>query len=431
MARTVRDDGRAGPTITRHDIGGGRMAEARQEPVSGAGGPRGAGGRRAWLNPPALSRPLTPDDAPGGPALGRRPRAATSRLRRLPLHIAPSIPAVTLPDEETAGWVGRFAHSVHRHAGAFRRYFSIRTNDLAAIIAFNGMIAIVPMFLLVVAIAGLLLRDDQLFSQFRKTVISVFPSQSARDALQNAATSRDNAGWFSVLSLIGFAWVGSSFVATVTRAINSLYDVRGSPFIRSRIRAVFVIVTFTVLLMIAILAGTLPTLFVNRESRYFDLDDLFLFEVVGQIITYAVGLVTAFGLFLIAYRYLPAVKQGFRDVVPGALVAAFGLVLLAQVFPIYVRVYQSLPSSTYLTAFVFVSILVTWSYVLAHVLLIGAWLNARAEERRRLKRSLTITHLDAEGRVADVPIHRMPLNQPPPMPEPRPMVELPIHADPD
>ena len=374
--------------------------------------------RLAWLNPPRPREDAgSPWDAQA-PA-PREPRPATSRLRPLPLAVVPDIPAAEAAEgERRTGW-GYFWHSTQRHASAFRRYFSIRTNDLAAIIAFNGLIAVVPMFLLVVAIAGVLLRDDALFSDFRKTVISIFPSQNARDALNDASASRQNVGWFGLLSLIGFTWIGSSFVATVTRAINSLYDVRGSPFVRSRIRAVVVIVGFSILLMIAVLAGTLPTLFINADVPpiFEDVKNLFLFHAVGQLISYVVSLFTAFLLFLTAYRYLPAVKQSFRDVIPGALVASVGLVILAQVFPIYVRIYQSLPSSSsYGAAFVFVSILVTWAYVLSHVLLIGAWLNARAEERRRLHGALTMTHVEVTGRPTDLPIQRTPLNEPPPLP---------------
>ncbi len=377
--------------------------------------------RPAWLYPP--TRGQTPDPAvDASTPIRPAPRPATSRLRRLPLAVVPEIPNVEPADgERRSGW-GYLWHSTQRHASAFRRYFSIRTNDLAAIIAFNGLIAVVPMFLLVVAIAGLLLRDEGLFLEFRKTVISIFPSQGARDALDDASASRENVGWFSLLSLIGFVWIGTSFVATVTRAINSLYEVRGSPFIRSRIRAFVVIVGFSLLLMIAVLAGTLPTLFVWREVQpYFrdvwGVEDLFLFQAVGQLISYAVSLVSAFLLFMTAYRYLPAVKQSFRDVIPGSLVASVGLVILAQVFPIYVRIYQSLPSSSsYGAAFVFVSILVTWAYVLSHVLLIGAWLNARADERRRVHRSLTMTHVEAGGRSSDLSAQRTPLNEVPPLP---------------
>ena len=384
--------------------------------------------RRPWLAPPRLRQvadgPTSDGAAPDAPApepaaTRPAPRPATSRLRPLPLAVAPDIPAAETPEEVGRHWRAHLWHSTQRHGSAFRRYFSIRTNDLAAIIAFNGLIAVVPMFLLVVALAGVLLRDEALFVTFRKTVISIFPSQNARDALNDAAASRQNVGWFGLLSLIGFTWIGSSFVATVTRAINNLYDVRGSPFVRSRIRAVVVIVGFSILLMIAVLAGTLPTLFINAEvPRIFaDVGSLFLFHAVGQAVSYAVSLVFAFLLFVIAYRYLPAVRQRWRDVVPGALVASVGLVVLTQVFPIYVRFYQSLPSSSSIgAAFVFVSILVTWSYLLAHVLLIGAWLNARADERRKLKQALTITHVEASGRAGDVPIQRAPLNEPPPLP---------------
>lgn len=339
-----------------------------------------------------------------------------NRLTSVPIVRMPDIPNAVGPNEHPHGFRHHLIHSTQRHGAAFGRYFSTRTNDLAAIIAFNGLIAVVPLALLVIAIAGVLLRNEHLLWTFERAIISVFPSTNARTALQDAVASRQNAGWLSVVSLIGFIWIGSSFVATVTRAINNLYDMRGHPFVHSRLRGTIVIFVFSLLLMAAVLAGTLPTLVVGREVPS-TIASLWVFHAVAQIVSYASSLITAFALFVIAYRYLPSLPQRWVDVMPGAGVASVGLLVLTQVFPLYARIYQSLPSSSaYGAAFVFVSILVTWSYLLAHVLLIGAWLNARAEERRRLKRLLQITHLDASEAHADLPNNRPAPHEPPPIP---------------
>ena len=335
----------------------------------------------------------------------------------VPIVRMPDIPNAVGPNESPRGFRRYLIHSTQRHGSAFGRYFSTRTNDLAAIIAFNGLIAVVPMVLLVMAIAGVLLRNEGMLLDFERAVISVFPSANARTALENAVAARQNAGWLSIVSLIGFVWIGSSFVATVTRAINNLYDLRGHPFVHSRLRGTIVIFAFSVLLMAAVLAGTLPTLVVGRDVP-FSFAHLWIFHAFAQFVSYATSLIAAFGLFMVAYRFLPSLPQRWVDVMPGAGVASVGLLLLTQMFPIYVRIYQGLPSSSaYGAAFVFVSILVTWSYLLAHVLLIGAWLNARAEERRQSKRLLQMTHLDTGEALAGLPSRRPAPHEPPPMPE--------------
>ena len=96
---------------------------------------------------------------------------------------------------------------------------------------------------------------------------------------------------------------------------------------------------------------------------------------------YVVALLAAVSLFLVLYRVVPNAGQRLRDVWPGSLTAAVLFVTMAQAFPIYLRLagqYNRLGAG-----FGFVSLLVGWFYVLAHVLLFGTYVNATYQAKRR------------------------------------------------
>ncbi len=108
---------------------------------------------------------------------------------------------------------------------------------------------------------------------------------------------------------------------------------------------------------------------------------------LGQFISYGISIIIAMLLFLTLYRVVPNAGQRFGDVWRGALFAAAGFVILVQMFPLYIRFVGSVGlASRYGQAFLFVTLLVTWLYLLAHMLLLGTWINARHQHRMRRDR---------------------------------------------
>ncbi|CAA9543788.1 MAG: hypothetical protein AVDCRST_MAG49-1231 [uncultured Thermomicrobiales bacterium] len=285
----------------------------------------------------------------------------------------------------------RSSVALARHAGrggwsitawAFRGYYRTNAGDLAAAVAFNAMIAVVPTALLIVSVAGLVLRDEQVLKTAIFASVWAFPSGQAQDAIETALQARNNSGWFGVFSLIGFAWVGTNFVASLARAMNRVYGVRDRRFVHQRLRGFVLMLVFSVLLSAASIAATLPTFFVAQELSFY-FDEWVIARGWVQITTYALALVVATGLFMVLYRYVPNARQKKKDVWPGALTAGALFVLLIQAFPIYLRVFN--PGNVYGQAFLLVTLLVTWFYVLAHVLLFGTYVNATWQQRRRCR----------------------------------------------
>jgi membrane protein len=254
-----------------------------------------------------------------------------------------------------------------------RGYRETGGGDLVAVVTYNALIALAPTFLLLVSVAGLVLRQNRALATAIEAIAWALPRADARDALQAILTARRNSGWFGAFSLLGFAWIGTNFVSALARCMNRVYGVPSCGFVCERRRGFVVIFTFAVLFLVAALAAAVPTLFVWGDlGPYFATWALAGGRV--QLLGYGVALAAAVLLFLVLYRVIPNAGQRLGDVWPGALVAGVIFVGLTQAFPLYLRFFGG--GSRYGQAFGLVWLLVTWFAALAHVLLFGTYVNA-------------------------------------------------------
>lgn len=261
-----------------------------------------------------------------------------------------------------------------------RGYTEANAGDLAAAIAFNALIAMVPTALLLVSLAGILLQNDEVLKTAILASVWALPTKEAKDALDTVLHAKRNSGIFGLLSLVGFTWIGANFMAALGRGMNRIYGVRNRRFVHERMRGVTVIVVFSVLLAVSAFAAALPTLFVNQDvSSYFE--QWIITSGSVQMVSYGLALAAALLLFTTLYRVVPNAGQRVLDVWPGAVVAALLFVLLVQVFPLYIRFVGR--RNIYGGTLLFATLLVTWFYIMAHVLLFGTYVNVTWQHYRR------------------------------------------------
>jgi YihY family inner membrane protein len=262
-------------------------------------------------------------------------------------------------------------------------YRETEASNLAAIIAYNALVAIVPALVLLTAVAGLALRQDAVLDFTRRTLYWTLPGRDATEALQGALAARQYSGWLGAASLLAFLWIGAGFVNALEHSFNRVYGVADCGFVCSRRRGFVVMVAFSALFSIAAITATLPALFIGRSMNpYFE--TWRLAAGWGQAASYAIALVAAIALFLVLYRAVPTAGQRWNDVWPGALVAGTLFVTLGQVFPLYLRLTGGL--NRFGAALGLMWLFVTWFAVLAHILLFGCYVNATYRRRHGTRR---------------------------------------------
>ena len=101
-----------------------------------------------------------------------------------------------------------------------RGYQQANATDLASAVAFQALVAVVPMFLLMVSIAGLFLQDSRVLQQAILTIAWILPSGASQDAFSAAFEARRNSGLYGALGLLGFAWVGTGLISSMARGMK-------------------------------------------------------------------------------------------------------------------------------------------------------------------------------------------------------------------
>jgi membrane protein len=264
--------------------------------------------------------------------------------------------------------------------GPIGAYRSINGGDLAATIAFNALLALVPMILLMIALAGQLIKDPDRLNSAIEIVGRALPAGQSREAVDTLLTARNQSARLGLASLIGLLWIGTSFVTTLARAMDRIYRAPERHFVQNRIRAFVIVLLFTFLLLASALSAALPTYFLNNSIPK-EIEKWTPPGTLSHIVGYAISIVAGILLFGIVHYFLPNAGQGIRDIWPGVLAATISFTLLTQGFPIYLQLTQN--ANRYGALFGVVWLLLTWFLLLAHILVISTIINAWNQRRRR------------------------------------------------
>lgn len=303
-----------------------------------------------------------PPDAPGATAGGEAGPAA-AKGESAP-GVAGSARAFVERVRVTA--VGRFFHGyLIDHEGV----------DMASAVAFNTLLSLLPLFGAILAILGLVFSDGAWLGNLSRVLFRLLPEREWQELIGDVFYFEEKAPALTIVSAIGLFWVGPAFIASLARAFNKLYHVPPRDEVGQRVLALGLIVLFSVLLVVTVLASNLAAVLVQLTRDVLAPVGIVAtgWGIGGRVLALGTSLFAAFTLFLALYWILPNVRLRFRDVWPGALLAAVLLVAVSQLFHLYA---SFAPTSRYGNVFGLLLLLTTWLYLFAHIVLLGAALNA-------------------------------------------------------
>jgi membrane protein len=240
--------------------------------------------------------------------------------------------------------------------------------NLAALLAWGTLSALLPLLLGVLSLAGIVLNDPQRVDQIYNTLLTVVPSSAAGPvtaALEGVRkASAAPAGVIAILLLLVN---GSSFFTNMAAVFDQAYHVQPRNFAVERLIAVGMLLLTTALLVLSTLAAGLSGLASWLPGV------LPFGSVLADLIGWSVSIVSVFVVFLLLYRVLPNVKQRWADLLPGTLLSTVLLLVVSQVFPLYVKLFP--PNEAYALFGVFL-VFTFWLYLVGFVFVLGAELNA-------------------------------------------------------
>jgi len=234
-----------------------------------------------------------------------------------------------------------------------------QAGNYASALAFAGFIAMFPMILGALSILGLAIRDPGTEARFQSLILQTFPG-NAQPELQNAIHGvKQSAGWIGIVSLVGLLWAAGGIFSTMEFALTQIFGTKQRDMLRQK--AMGLVMMLLLVLAIALTVG------VNAMAAFLS------FLPFAWLLSLVVGATVMVMLVALLYRFVPNRTFGFRDVLPGALLAGVLIEVLSLGFPLYARIAGRF--NTYGAQFGLFFLLATWFYLLSELLLLGAVFN--------------------------------------------------------
>ncbi len=256
--------------------------------------------------------------------------------------------------------------------------------NFAGIMAYNLMLAIFPIVIAILGIAGLILGGNTALVDSLKAQTKSLPALTQLITLASAQLSK-NAGFLVIVAILFAIFGGSRLFVTLEGILDILYRVRPRTLIRQNAVAILMLAVFIVLIPITIAASAVPSFFQALLSSptlksipvVSTLSTGVGAAIIGAIVAAAVGLLSAFILFEAIYFVVPNQKISWRNSWKGALTAAIFLEIFLIAFPFYTTHFLG----GYAGQIGLVIILLVFFYYFAVILLLGAEVNAFFSEK--------------------------------------------------
>ena len=254
------------------------------------------------------------------------------------------------------------------------------SKDMAASIAYFSLFSLFPLFLGVISVASLFLDSAEIQSRLDGLLSDAFPG-SAEFLRPNMETLFRLRGAAGMTSLVGLSWSATKMFGAASRGINLALGLhRPHPSYLSPLRYFLPTIAVSLLLFLSIALPTGVQLVAQVAPGLFGGGGGGFLSFAGNRLT---SYVFGFVLLGALYTLMPYQRPSWREVLPGALLAALLMELGKAGFSLYIKnvahldaIYGSLTS---------IIVLLLWLYLAARVLLFGAELIAVRQAQDRGK----------------------------------------------
>jgi membrane protein len=242
----------------------------------------------------------------------------------------------------------------------------------SAMVAYNMLLAIVPVALLGLFVGGQVLRSQAVERSVLSDLRHVFPGSTEHTLNSLLEEIKDSTTSTGVLALIASIWLGSSFWGALDTAFSHIYGCPTRRWLRQK-RFGLVMVGLVLVFMIATVAVPIVQSILEAGAKDLPFDLARVADLVYAI-SLLISVALVFFCLSVIYARVPNRQLPWRAVWPGALAATAAIVLIDYAFPAYLSNISTI--ARFGTTVVFVVIVLAWFYLLALVILGGAIINA-------------------------------------------------------
>jgi uncharacterized BrkB/YihY/UPF0761 family membrane protein len=166
---------------------------------------------------------------------------------------------------------------------------------------------------------------------------------------------------------VTLAWSSLSLFSVLESAFNIVYGRPNRSFLHGKALAIIYMASALIVLFAGLTVGTVGRALLERFAPGFVSN-----AAVAWTLSLLISTAAAFAFCATAYQRLTNVSLEWRDVVPGAAVAAIALQATFQTLPLFLSYTKEVVA---LQALGTSALLLVWLYVMANVIVFGAEVN--------------------------------------------------------
>jgi membrane protein len=261
----------------------------------------------------------------------------------------------------------------------WKRVWQDNVGLVSAGVAYYGFLAFVPLLGLIVLVYGLVADPQTVVSNVRTMTIILPPDVAGLISDQLIAAvkaTKETKGLGVAVALAVALYGGTNGAGSIVSALNIAYEEKEKRSL-GRFYLLASIITLSAVLL-AVVALVATTMLASLGSLVPGISTGLLHA--GRIAGYLILMLVAAAVAATLYRFAPSREQArWRWITPGSLFAALAWLLLTLLFSFYVTTVTDY-NTTY-GSLGTVIVLLTWIYLSAYALIVGAELNSEIEHQ--------------------------------------------------
>ncbi|MEG7381430.1 YihY family inner membrane protein [Bacillus subtilis] len=261
----------------------------------------------------------------------------------------------------------------------FSRYTLHEGPSKSAELAYFFLLSLFPFLIFMLTLTAYLpISTDDVLG-----VVKQYAPASAMSLVESITqqTLNNRNGGLLSFGIIAALWSASNGMNAIVRSLNHAYEVdENRSFIIVRLTSIFLTIAMVFTILVALLLPVFGRQIGVLASDFVGASDLFL--SVWSAVRWGVSPLVLLIVFSALYIIAPNKKLSLRFVMPGAVFAAIGWIVVSTLFSFYVSTFANF-SATY-GSIGGIIVLMIWFYLSGILIILGGEINALLHKRKKL-----------------------------------------------
>ncbi len=248
----------------------------------------------------------------------------------------------------------------------------------AAELGFYLLFAVVPVITLLLQMINRLTSAKSYYDH----LLESFSNNTIVNNLLNALQSA-HSGSISLVFLIVAVWSASKLEFSLIRMSNYTYNYSDENgfigYFKARFRAVGTLIMLIIVIMISLVVLVYGNMLIDMVSDVMRVSDLFVSRLLDSMLRWPLALFLYWLFLAVNYMMTPNERLRLKEVLPGSLFAAVGILVATIMYYIYFKYFSHL--NLVYGSLAAIIALQLWFFWLGYILVVGMVVNASWFER--------------------------------------------------